>query len=303
MDLRTLRAFVEVVRQGGFSPAAKALFVTQPTISKAIRQLEDELGIPLLDRHGHRITPSAAGDIVFRHASRMLALRDELKAELQDLAGLARGTLKIGLPLVGSSLLFAPLFTRYRQQHPGIDIQLSEHGSLQLETLLRAGQLELAASLLPIADDFDFQVVRREPLMVLMPASHPLAGRATLRLNDLRDEPLVLQESGFVMHRMVRQACAQRGFEPTIAAQSSQVEFLIALVASGLGLAFLPRLVIDKPRQTGLAAVLLDEPDIRWDLAMVWHREAYLSQAAQAWLALLASQTPATPPTGEATSR
>lgn len=298
MDLRTLKAFAEVVRLGGFSAAAKALFVTQPTVSKAVRQLEDELGIPLLDRIGHRSAPNAAGAAVYRHAVRMLALRDELKAELQDLAGLRRGTLKIGLPPVGSSLLFAPLFTSYRQRHPGIDIRLSEHGSIQLEALLRAGELELAASLLPVAEDFAFQVVRREPLVVLMPSSHPLAARPSVRLDDLRREPLVLMESGFALNRILLQACARRGFEPAVAARSGQVDFLVALVASGLGLAFLPRLILERQPRSGLTHVLLDEPDLRWDLAMVWRREAYLSKAAQAWLDLLAEAGPSGPAQG-----
>jgi DNA-binding transcriptional LysR family regulator len=287
MDLRTLRAFVEVVRQGGFSQAAKTIFVTQPTVSKAVRQLEDELGIPLLDRNGHRSAPSPAGDVVYRHATRMLALREELLAELQDLTDLRRGTLRIGLPLIGSSMLFAPLFATYRHRYPGIDIRLTEHGSLQLEDILRAGDIELGASLLPVSDEFEWQPVRSEPLAVLMPATHALARRAAVRLDDLRAEPLVLLESGFALNRIIQQACARRGFEPKVAARSGQMDFMIALVAAGLGLAFLPRMILEERPQAGLTHVLLDEPDIRWDLATVWRRDAYLSLAARAWLDLV----------------
>ncbi len=300
MDLRTLRAFVEVVRQGGFSQAAKTIFVTQPTVSKAVRQLEDELGLPLLDRNGHRSAPSPAGEVVYRHANRMLALREELLAELQDLADLRRGTLRIGLPLIGSSMLFAPLFAIYRHRYPGIDIRLTEHGSLQLEDILRAGGIELGASLLPVSDEFEWQPVRSEPLVVLMPANHALARRAAVRLDDLRSEPLVLLESGFALNRIILQACARHGFEPTVAARSGQMDFMIALVAAGLGLAFLPRMVVEARPQAGLAHVLLDEPDIRWDLATVWRRDAYLSRAARAWLDLVrethAGRAPPDPP-------
>ena len=102
MELRTLRAFVEVVRQGGFSQAAKTLFATQPTVSKAVKQLEDEIGVPLLDRVGHRSTLTAAGEIVYRRAVRMLTERDDLVAELDELRGLKRGTLRLGLPPVGA---------------------------------------------------------------------------------------------------------------------------------------------------------------------------------------------------------
>ena len=89
MEIRTLRAFVEVIRQGGFSAAAHAVFSTQSTVSKAVKQLEDELGTPLIDRT--RITPTPAGEIVLRRASAILAERDDLLRELDELRGLKRG--------------------------------------------------------------------------------------------------------------------------------------------------------------------------------------------------------------------
>src|SRR5208283_6122035 len=98
MELRTLRAFVEVVRQGGFSQAAETIFATQSTVSKAVRRLEGELGVPLLNRIGHRSTLTAAGEVVYRQAVGMLAQRDSLIAELGDLRGLRKGTLRLGLP-------------------------------------------------------------------------------------------------------------------------------------------------------------------------------------------------------------
>ncbi len=175
MELRALRAFVEVVRQGGFSQAAKVIFATQSTVSKAVKQFEEEIGAPLLDRHGHpsRLTP--AGDIVYRRALKMLAERDDLVAELDELRGLKRGILRLGLPPVGSSTLFAPLFASYRSRYPGIDIRLVEHGSTRLEEILLAGEIELGASLLPVPADFEWQDVRSEPMMVLLPAGQALA--------------------------------------------------------------------------------------------------------------------------------
>lgn len=287
MELRTLRAFVEVVRQGGFSQAAKVVFATQSTVSKAVKQLEDELGLPLLDRLGHQSRMTAAGEIVYRRAVRLLAERDDLKAELEELRGLKRGTLRLGLPPIGSSTLFAPLVAFYRQRHPEIELRLVEHGSDRLNELLEAGEIDFAGLLLPIAEEFASQVVRREPLMALFSADHPLAGRASVNVSALRDTPFILFETGFALNRIILDACRRNGFEPTIAARSSQIDFIAELAGAGLGVAFLPRMIATQRTQVPISLVLLDEPGIAWTMAMAWRRGAYLSPAAEAWLALL----------------
>lgn len=287
MEFRPLRAFVEVVRQGGFSQAAKTVFATQSTISKAVKQLEDEVGVPLLDRIGHRSVMTPAGEAVYRRGVKLLADRDDLLTELDEIRGLKRGVLRLGLPPVGSSTLFAPLFAVYRQRYPGIEIRLVEHGSTQLEESLRAGDIDFAGALLPTSPEFDWEPVRREPLVALLPPNHPLCKRSSVSLMDVRELPFILFDSGFALHRMILDASRKAGFEPTIAAQSSQIDFMIELVGAGIGVAFLPRMIAAQRRQSTVRHVLLDEPDLAWVMAMAWRRGAYLSGAAKAWLDLV----------------
>jgi len=287
MDLRTLRAFVEVVRQGGFSQAAKVVHATQPTVSKAVKQLEDELGAPLLDRLGHRVQLTAMGEAVYRRAVTMLAEREHLVAELAELRGLKRGRLRLGLPPLGSSILFAPLVAHFRSRYPGIDIQLLEHGSVRLEQAVLAGEVELAVTLLPVAEQFDWQPVRDEPMAVLLPPGHRLDGCAAVRLTDLADSPFILFEGGFALNHLIEEACGRRGFSPREAARSSQADFIIALVAAGLGIALLPHFTVNQRGHAPVHMALLDEDDLRWRAALVWRRGATLSPAARAWLALV----------------
>jgi len=293
MELRNLRAFVEVVRQGGFSQAAKAVFATQSTVSKAVRHLEDEVGAPLLDRIGHRSTLTAVGEVVYRRALRMLAERDDLITELDDLRGLKRGTLRLGLPPVGSSTLFAPLFAIYRQRYPGVEIRLIEHGADRLEEILRAGDIELAASLLPASPDFHSQPVRSEPMTVLIPRGQMRPLRRSTDLVSLRDLPFVLFEEGFAINRMILDLCRSQGFEPKVIARSSQIDFIVELVSAGLGVAFLPRMIAVQQARPSIHQAQLREPQTQWQLAMMWRREAYLSHAARAWLQILADHRPA----------
>jgi DNA-binding transcriptional LysR family regulator len=284
MELRTLRAFVEGVRQGGFTQAAKTVFATQSTVSKAIKQLEDEIGVPLLDRIGHRSKLTAAGEIVYQRALRMLAERNDLMAELDELRGLKRGTLRLGLPPVGSSTLFAPLFATYRNRYPDIEIRLVEHGGERLKELLLSGEIELAASLLPVSESIEWQDIRREPLTVLLSTNDDLSRRRSVDLPGLKHLPFILFETGFALNRIILDACHRHGFEPNIVARSSQIDFIVELAAAGLGVAFLPQMVAEQRKHPSVSRVLLVEPDTDWHIAMVWRRGAYLSQAARAWL-------------------
>lgn len=294
MDLRPLRALVEVVRQGGFSQAAKTVFATQPTVSKAVRQLEDEIGMPLLDRQAQPPRLTEAGEIVYRRAVKMLAERDDLYAELDELRGLKRGVLRLGLPPLGSSTLFAPMFARFRGRYPHIEISLLEHGGHRLEEMVMAGEIELAASLRPDSDNFDWQPVAREPLVALLPADHARAHAATVGLEQLRDSPFILFESGFALNRIIQEACRRAGFAPAIAARSGQIDFIVALVSAGLGVAFLPRVKAEEERHAGVALVPLRDARTDWEMGLVWRRGGYLSPAAQAWLALAREMHPDT---------
>ncbi|MEP9347424.1 LysR family transcriptional regulator [Xanthobacter sp. KR7-225] len=286
MELRTLRAFVEVVRQGGFSAAAKTLNATQPTVSKAVKQLEDELSVPLLDRIGHRSQLTAAGEIAYRRALALLAEREALIAELDELRGLRRGSLRLGLPPLGASTLFAPLFAVYRARYPGVEIRLTEHGSARLEEMLLDGAVELVGSLLPAKEGFAAQPVRLEPLMAVLPKAHPLAGAEHTGIAALKGSPFILFESGFALNKVLEEACARQGFSPQVAARSGQIDFIVELVGAGLGIAFLPATIAAQRATAQVALTRLDEPGTQWHMALVWRQGGYLSHAARAWLDL-----------------
>jgi len=286
MNLRTLRAFVEVVRQGGFSQAAEVVCATQSSVSKAVKSLEEELDSVLLDRVGHRSTLTAAGEIVYRRALAMLAERDNLLVELDEFHGMKSGILRIGLPPVGSGALFAPLFAAFRSRYPEIDIQLVEHGSGRLRETLLAGDIDVAALLAPVDPEFEYQEVRVEPLMVVMPKAHPLAKEKRIGLADLKEYPLILFEAGFALNPIILSACERRGFKPKISARSAQIDFIVELVAAGLGIGFLPRMLAKLHAHPAIQYVPLDEPQTEWHLVLAWRRGAYLPPAARAWLLL-----------------
>lgn len=290
MNLRTLRTFVEVVRQGGFSQAADVVALTQSTVSKAVKTLEEELGMPLLDRLGHRNELTAAGEIAYRRALVLLAEHHDLVAEINDLRGLKRGVLRIGLPPVGCGALFATMFATYRSRYPDIDIELTEYGSKRLRECLEAGEVDLAALLLPVDAGFEYQSVRNEPLMAVLPRSHALAQRQRIDFADLADSPFILFEAGFALNAKILAACERKGVIPRVAARSGQIDFIVDLVAAGLGVAFLPRMLAHKHQHAGIALIPLDEPHTDWHIALAWRASAHLPPAVRAWLDLAKEQ-------------
>lgn len=285
IDLRRLSIFVAVVKQGSFSKAAEVVFATQPTVSKAVSQLESEIGMPLLNRIGRRSELTVAGEIVFRRVLSLLADTENLTAELDDLRGLTRGTLRIGFPRLGSSALYAALYVSFRRRYPDIDVQISVHDTVRLEELLHAGGIDLGLLVHPTSQEFDWQDVRTDPLLVLMPPHHPLAGHRAIKLQSLSEFPFILFDEGFPLNKVILDACRDKGITPTIAARSSQVDFIFELVAAGIGVAFLPRLVVEKRPHRSVRRALLLDAKCKWCMSLAWRRGAYLSHAAQAWLA------------------
>ncbi|NMY38312.1 MULTISPECIES: LysR family transcriptional regulator [Pseudomonas] len=288
MELKQLRTFIEVARAGGFTQAAHTLHISQSAVSKQVAQLEHNLGTPLFDRLGSHVRLTAAGNVVLQRANDMLRLQQELLSELDDLSHLARGELRLGLPLLGSDALFANLFAEYRRRYPNVQVQLLEGGSLVVEQAVLSGELELGGSLTPKNPSFAYQPFCDEPLDALLPADHPLAEGASVRLEQLAETPFLLYQRSFVLNDRLLQACQQLGFTPKEGGRSGQSDFLVALVAAGQGVVLLPSVVARGLVRPGVVRLKLIAPqDLRWDIAFIWRDGAYLSRAAQAWLELL----------------
>lgn len=287
MEFKQLRTFTEVVRQGSFTQAAVHLNASQSAVSKQVAQLEQSLRVQLLERSGPHIRLTAAGEVVLRRAEDMLRLRRELLTELDDLTRLHRGELRLGLPLLGADALFAGRFAEYRRRYPNIAVHLIEGGSKTMEELVYSGELELGGGLTPEDPAFDHQPFCNEPLDALLPADHPLATRESLSLVELADTPFLLYQQSFTLNDRLLRACREAGFEPKEGGRSGQADFLGALVAAGQGVVLLPRVVAEDLVRPGVARVLLSQPDLRWDISFIWRRDAYLSNAAKAWLALM----------------
>ncbi|QCS64568.1 LysR family transcriptional regulator [Achromobacter denitrificans] len=285
MDVRALRYFVETVRHASFTQAAKALFVTQSTVSKMIRQLEEEAGTPLLIRDGHTARPTDTGRIMYQRGLQVLETMRQLSEELRQTTDLRRGELEVGIPPM-INLLFTPVVKRFRERHPGIHLTLREGTGQAVEGLVASGELEVGATILPIAPDGGLiaQPFGSYPIWVIGPPDAPWAGKTSLPLSALRDARLLIPTDDFAITRRLRQAFADAGFQPGIAAQSAHWDFLVAMASAGLGVALLPEPLMQRMKARGLSTAKLAKSGMQWEVGHIWQQSGYLSFAARAWL-------------------
>lgn len=285
MDVRALRYFVETVRHASFTQAAKTLFVTQSTVSKMIRQLEEEAGTPLLIRDGHTARPTDTGRVMYQRGLQVLETMRQLSEELRQTADLDRGALEVGIPPM-INLLFTPVVKRFRELHPGIHLTLREGTGQAVEGLVASGELEVGATILPVAPDGGLaaQLFGSYPIWVIGPPDAPWAGKTSLPLSALRDARLLIPTDDFAVTRRLRQAFADAGFQPSIAAQSAHWDFLVAMASAGLGVALLPEPLMQRMKTRGLSTAKLAKSGMQWEVGHIWLQSSYLSFAARAWL-------------------
>ncbi|MFM4667946.1 LysR substrate-binding domain-containing protein [Aeromonas media] len=290
MDIRALRYFVELVREKSFTRASEKLFVTQPTISKMIRSMEEELGQPLLNREGHSFTLTDSGQVLFARGQLILAQMQQLEAELADLQSLQHGRLALGIPpMVGH--VYADLIRAYRSRYPKVELSIVEYGGRRIEQAVLEGELDLAITMLPTREEGVLSALELDcyPIQVVLPDLPRWRGDSEIRLADLQEEPFLLYTQAFTLSERLEQACQQAGFVPQVAARSSQWDFLTAMVRSGMGVAFLPEPICRRLTPDGLVLRPL-LPELSWRLGVIWPAKRYLSRTAEAWLALCREQ-------------
>lgn len=290
MDIRALRYFVELVRERSFTRASEKLFVTQPTISKMIRNMEEELGQPLLNREGHSFTLTDSGQVLFARGQLILAQMQQLEAELADLQSLQHGRLALGIPpMVGH--VYADLIRAYRSRYPKVELSIVEYGGRRIEQAVLEGELDLAITMLPTREEGVLSALELDcyPIQVVLPDLPRWRGDSEIRLADLQEEPFLLYTQAFTLSERLEQACQQAGFVPQVAARSSQWDFLTAMVRSGMGVAFLPEPICRRLTPDGLVLRPL-LPELSWRLGVIWPAKRYLSRTAEAWLALCREQ-------------
>jgi DNA-binding transcriptional LysR family regulator len=285
VDILHLSYFLEVARQKSFTKASQTLRVSQPSISKVIKTLENELNVTLLERTGREIELTDAGKAVFEKAQHVVLEFQDLTSELGEIFNLQRGEITIGLPPMVGARFFPKVIGLFRQTYPHIQIKLIEVGSKQIERGVEEGTLDIGVIALPASlDGLEIFSFVNEALCIVLYRDHPLAEKPELTLSDLKEEPFVLYKEDFSLYDHILDQCQARGFRPAIACQSSQWDFIGEMVGAKLGIALLPETICKELDSERFRCIPLTDPVIPWKLAIIRKKNRYLSFAAREWL-------------------
>jgi len=285
MDIRQLSYFLEVAKQASFSKASVALHLSQPTLSKVVKTLEEEIGMVLFDRSTRRIQLTEAGEVVQAQAQLIIQSMENLLSAVADLSQMKTGKFTLGLPPVIGSSFFPEIIAQFHSLHPQIKIELVEEGGKVIERSLLEGRIDLGIVVLPVdAQLFEIVPIIQRELKLVVNTKHPLAGRGKVTLLELQNEAFILFRQGFALHDRVREACIRSGFEPKISYESTQWDLISEMVIANLGISLLPETICSKLDPQRISIIHEIEPAVHWNLAIIWAKNKYLSHAARGWI-------------------
>jgi DNA-binding transcriptional LysR family regulator len=295
MDTRQLAAFCTVVERRSFSQAAERLGVTQPAVSLQVRALEKRLGTQLLDRSGRRVEPTEAGRRLYRGAQRLLQLEEQL---LLDVAakgdGEVAGQLSIGASTGPAAIVVPLLLCEFQRAHPAVRVSLEVHDTQTVVQLVAERELELGI----VGAARRHRAVQFEPFMqdeviLACPPGHRFAGR-TVRLDDLRTEPLIVMQDGAGVRQIVEDELRRLGTrlrDLDVSLELGLQESVRSAVQAGYGISFISRAAVESELKAGtLAEATLEGMHARREISLVRGAGRVPTRAAEAFVAFAHQQ-------------
>lgn len=286
MDIRQIVFFAEVARQLNVTRAAEILHISQPSLSKSIKNLENELGVPLFDRGSRQLELTDTGEAFLVNAKNVLASFDNLTSELNDVIDLNKGEIKIGIPPIIGAAFFAKLISRYKETYPSIDLLLTEVGSNKINKGVSEGDLDIGLVCNLPAKNGNLAIVQllKDPLMLIVHKDHPWSGKTDLEFAEIENEPLILYRHDFSLHDRIMAACSTHGFDPKVVCESSQKDFMIEMVDAKLGVTLLPSRVCSQIDNEQLVSIPFTRPEVNLELGMVWNKDKYMPYAVREFI-------------------
>ena len=283
MEFRHLRYFLAVADALHFTKAAEGLHVSQPALSAQVKQLEQEVGVPLFDRLGRSVQLTRAGTIFREHAGRALREMELAQAAIAEEEGLQRGALTIGVVQTVNAYLIPEIVARFSTLHPQVSLKLDELSGPDIEAGVGNGSLDMGIGFVPVTSDrIESQSLFEEDFVLIASPRHRLAKRRQLALSALTDESLILLPGIFCTRRLLDASFARVGVQPKVIVEMNSVEGIMATVRTSKLATVLPRLSLGIGRHNVLRGIPLKNPTPQRGVGLLWKKGGYRSGAVKA---------------------
>jgi DNA-binding transcriptional LysR family regulator len=279
LEFLQLHYFQTVARLEHMTKAAEELLIAQPSLSKTIARLEEDLGVPLFDRNGRRIRLNPFGQAFLARVERAFMELNEGRRELQDLAGLHEGTITfaVSIPRILPDLLGA-----FLTLYPHVRLRQLIESTSSMRRRLENGEIDLCISSIPIeGQGIEWKPLMTEEIFLLAPPGHRLAGRDVISLAEVKDEPFISMNEGYGFRNLTDAFCREAGFTPNISFEGDEPNIIGSLVRKGLGVAFVPALSVPDVSDPSPVLLRITSPACQRNIGMAWSNRRYLSLAAQ----------------------
>lgn len=288
-----LRAFLAVAEVEHVTAAAAELRLSQPAVTRAIGRLEEQFGVRLFDRPGHRVRLNAFGRVLAGHAGKIVGRLDAADAEIAALLDPHAGPVRIGFVRSLGTWLVPDLVQSFRAVEPGVVFRLRQGLSEDISGLLESGDVDLIlTSTRPrLPSQVNWEPLASERLELVVPPDHPLAAKGRIRLAEAAAEPFVALSASSEFREIIDRLCGEAGFAPEVAFEADDVATVRALVGAGLGVAILPALH-RPPASDAPATLTIAEQDATRPLGLAWMAGRQLPGLAEAFRSWLISAAP-----------
>ncbi|MFX3632840.1 MAG: LysR family transcriptional regulator [Candidatus Pristimantibacillus sp.] len=294
MDIRQLRYFLAIAKEGQITRAAKVLNMEQPPLSRQLKLMEEELDVTLFDRSGRGLTLTHAGELLRDKAEHLLLQFNETMKEVKELDSGIRGMLAIG-SVVSCISLIPPTIESFREMHPQVTYKIVEGDHFILGHHLERRNIELILARLPFESPNDSQPysilqLPSDPFVAVLPANWVAdPNKDTMKMCELKDLPfLTLKTDKTIgMHHQVMVESRAHGFEPNVICECSSVAIIIALVAAGIGATVFPKSVMASFPLSTIKMLTIADADFQSEVGIVWLKDRYLSKSARLFIELL----------------
>lgn len=296
MDIQHIRYFLAVAEHRSFSKAAQALYVTQPILTRCVKNLEKELGTSLIVRSTKTFTLTDAGQVLVTYGSSLLQQHRDIYRRIEDVVDPQNGEVHISSPGVLLDMYFPKLVTEFRQLHPGVRITAAESGTKTVVRDVLQGNADLGLVMLPLSDTqfLDVYPIVQDEVHVIVRRDHPFAKEAFVHIGQLKELDIITYDHSNTLYHTFSRMCSEQGFIPSIVFQSMMPGFILDTLCYGSCVGVLPAPMLRRfPKEELVNIPLL--PHFPWQIAIITKKGRYLSHAAESFLAFCREHLQKTP--------